>query len=258
MEKEENIFADAEREGQTLEEFLDQHEDSAKEEVPQESQAEKTEEKKVEKPKEEPEPDLKKNQTWKEMREENERKEKALEELNARLAELEKQTKVEKLEQPAFLTDMIGENEDVARKYQEHERSIIERAKKEFLEEQRKEAEHKKAESEKWIKWTADRLQEVEKEYNVDFKANESLKNELSKVMIKYSPSDEHGNLDYRKGMEILNDLKKVSVEVETQKTEAKKKIADATVSKETNARQSKEYMTSNDFRNRGWRSLIK
>jgi uncharacterized protein involved in type VI secretion and phage assembly len=117
----------------------------------------------------------------------------------------------------------------------------------------------KKEQSEKehWANWTNERLSEVEKEFNVNFKTDESKKNELSKIMLDYSPTDEQGNLDYRKGMKILTELSKVKETEKNSSTQVKKNIADATVSKETSTQQNKGFVTSNDIRGKDWRSFV-
>ena len=84
-----------------------------------------------------------------------------------------------------------------------------------------------------------------------------SKKNELSKIMLDYSPTDQNGNLDYRKGMKILVELGKVKETEKHSSTQAKKDIADATVSKETAGKDKKDFYTNQDFKGKDYRSFI-
>ena len=197
---------------------------------------------------------LKKNSAWEEMRVSRETAEAKARELEARLSALEKEDSSEKSE---FVKSLVGDNEDVEQVWAKEKQSLKEEVKQELvreqLEAQRKEQEQK----EHWIKWTNDRLSEVEKEFKVDFKTDESKKNELSKIMLDYSPTDEQGNLDYRKGMKILTELSKVKETEKHSSTQAKKNIADATVSKETEVKLNRDFVTSNDIRGKDWRTYV-
>jgi len=245
--EEDNIFAEIPREGESLEATLDSVEKESQEETeeestPAESQTEKEE------------PDLKQNNAWKELREAREEAEAKAQALEERLQALENEGRGEKSE---FVTSLVGDNEDVAEKWEKERENLKEEVKRELIQDQLKAQQREQEEREHWAKWTDERLTEVEQEFKVNFKADESLKNELSKVMLDYSPTDEQGNLDYRKGMKLLTDMKKVQAQEEAQKTQVKKDIADATVSKETSVQQNKGFVTSNDIRGRDWRSLV-
>jgi hypothetical protein len=240
--EEDNIFADIPREGQSLEE-LDQDVDKELQvETPAESQTEE-------------EPDLKQNDTWREMREAREQAEQRAYELEQRLLALERGN--EDIEQPEFLTDMIGENEEVARKYLEHEQSLKERIKAELIQDQIDAENKRQQEADRINKWRDDNYAMLEKEHNVNFSKDENLKNELAKTLIEYSPTDDQGNLDFRKGWKILTDLKRVAASEQSQRTQIKKSIADATVTKDTSTKEDKRYLDTNDLRGKDWRSLL-
>lgn len=247
MEKEDgSLLAEILREGEDNQNILDSVDKELEVEKPAESLPEK-EEKTVEKLELPDEAILKKNSAWEEMRVKNE----ALEE---RLNALEKPDSTEKSE---FVSSLVGDNQDVEAKWAKEKQSLKEEVKREMVQDQLDAEQKAKDQKEHWIKWTNERLSEVEKEFNVDFKTDESLKNELSKIMLDYSPTDEQGNLDYRKGMKILNELDKVKVTEKHASTQVKKDIADATVSKETSVKTNKGYMTSQDFRKKDWRSMV-
>jgi len=243
----ENIFADVPREGESIEEALDS--------VDKELQEETTEESTPAESQPENEPDLRQNSAWKELREARELAEAKAQELETRLKALESQDKT--IEKSEFVTSLVGDNEDVAEKWEKEKENLKEEVKRELIREQIEAQEKEQQEKEHWTKWTEERLSEVERDFKVNFKDDESLKNELSKVMLDYTPTDEQGNLDYHKGMKLLTEMKKVQAQEETQKTQVKKNIADATVSTETSVQQNKGFVTSNDIRGKDWRSII-
>lgn len=239
---EENFLAEIPREDETLEDMLNSvDKESQEEETPAESLPEKVET--LELPDESV---LKKNKAWEEMRTSNEA-------LQARLDALEKPTSRAKSE---FVSSLVGDNDDVEEKWAKEKESLKEEMKREMVQEQLDAQKKEQDEKERWTNWTAERLAEVEKEFGVNFKTDESKKNELSKVMLDYSPTDLQGNLDYRKGMKILNELSKVKETEKHSSTQAKKDIADATVSKETSVKETKDYYTSADLRGTDWRTL--
>lgn len=241
-----SIFGEVPTEGQSIEEVLDAVDKEQEVEKPVDSLPEKLEL-----------PDesiLKKNSAWEEMRTAREEAEAKAQELEARLSALEKPDSLEKND---FVKSLVGENEDVEEKWAKEKESLKEEMKRELIQDQLDAQQKEQEQKEHWMNWTNDRLSEVEKEFNVDFKADESKKNELSKIMLEWSPTDEQGNLDYRKGMKILNELDKIKVTEKHASTQVKKDIADATVSKETSVQQNKGYLTSQDLRGKDWRTAV-
>lgn len=241
-----NLLAEVPREGESVEDVLNSVDKELKVEKPTESQTEKLEL-----------PDeaiLKKNSAWEEMREAREQAEAKARDLELKLSALEKPESVEKSE---FVSSLVGDNQEVEAKWAKEKENLKEEVKREMIQDQLDAEKKAKEQKEHWINWTNERLSEVEKEFNVNFKTDESKKNELSKIMLDYSPTDERGNLDYRKGMKILNELSKIKETEKHSSIQVKKDIADATVSKETSVKQNKDYMTSQDFRNKDWRSMV-
>lgn len=245
---EENFLASIPREGESVEDVLNSV-DKELQETKEDTKVE-TKEPAESLPEKLELPDesiLKKNEAWEEMRKTNEA-------LQARLEALEKEESVEKSE---FVSSLVGDNQDVEAKWAKEKMSLKEEMKRELIQEQIDAQKKEQEQTAYWRKWTDERLSEVEKEFKVDFKADESKRNELSKIMLDYSPTDEQGNLDYRKGMKILEQLSKVKEQEEANKTQTKKNIADATVSKETSVKKNKDYYTSHDFRGKDWRQMI-
>lgn len=249
MEEEKGFLAEIPLEGETLEQALDSVDKELQEEATAESLPEK-----LELPDEEKLAAQKRNSAFEEMRIAREEAEAKAQSLEARLSALEREDSPEKSE---FVKSLVGENEDVEQVWAKEKQSLKEEMKRELVQEQLDAEQKAKDQKEHWAKWTNDRLSEVEKEFNVDFKTDESKKNELSKIMLDYSPTDEQGNLDYRKGYKILTELNKVRASEETQKTQVKKNIADATVSKETSVKENTGFVTSNDIRGKDWRTYL-
>lgn len=243
---EEDSLANILREGEDNQNILDSVEKELEVAKPAESLPDKEIEK-LELPDEEKLASQKRNSAFEEMRVKNET-------LEARLASLEKEESPEKSE---FVSSLVGDNEDVEAKWAKERESLKEEIKRETIQDQLDAQEKKRVQDEHWKNWTQERFDEVEKEFKVDFKADENLKNELSVIMRDVSPTDEQGNLDYRKGMKLLNDLNKVKVTEKHASTQVKKDIADATVSKETSVQKNKDFLTSHDIRKAGgWRGL--
>lgn len=246
MEEEKGFLADIPLEGgaEKIEDALDSVDKVLKEEAPAESLPEK-----LELPDESV---LKKNSAWEEMRIAREEAEAKALELETRLSALEKEDSPEKSE---FVKSLVGENEDVEAVWAKEKQSLKEEMKRELVQEQLDAQKKEQEQKQYWAKWTDDRVSEVEKEFKVDFTTDESKKNELFAVMRDYSPTDEQGNLDFRKGMKILTELDKVRETEKHSSTQVKKNIADATVSKETSTQENKGFVTSNDIRGKDWRS---
>jgi len=247
---EENLLAEIPREGEDTEKVLDSVDKELEVEKPAESLPEK-----LELPDEENLAIQKRNSAFEEMRTARESAETRTQELEARLSKLEKGD--DSVEKSEFVKSLVGENDDVEEKWAKEKISLKEEVKREMVQDQLDAQKKEQEQKEHWIKWTNERLSEVEKEFKVDFKTDESKKNELSKIMLDYSPTDEQGNLDYRKGWKILSELNKVKETEKHSSTQVKKNIADATVSKETTVQQNKDFVTSNDIRGKDWRSYI-
>lgn len=248
--EENSLLAEVPREGETIEDVLNSVDKELQVETPTESQTEKPIEK-LELPDEEI---LKKNRAWEEMREARELAEARALDLEQKLSAIQKEESSEKSE---FVASLVGDNEDVEAIWAKEKERLKEEMKREIVQEQLDIERKAKEQEEHWTKWTQDRLTEVEKEFNVDFNRDESKKNELYKIMRDFSPTDEQGNLDYRKGMKIYQELNKTKEMEDKSKTQVKKDIADATVSKETSVNKNKGFLTSQDLRGKDWRSLL-
>lgn len=141
-------------------------------------------------------------------------------------------------------------------KYQEYlnyENGVKAQIKQELLAEQTKEAQAKTAEEKKWTDWVENSIQEL---------TDEGLKfdkNELQSIALKYLPSDEQGNIDFRKAYEIMTELNKYKAAPLAQKADARKKIGDLATSGPQRAESAKSKVQSNrSLRNASWDSLVR
>jgi hypothetical protein len=73
------------------------------------------------------------------------------------------------------------------------------------------------------------------------------------KVMTEYKPTDENGNLDFRKGYEIMTLLKTK----DPKKSEARKKLASDDKGKGNAEPEAKKWFTPQDMRGQGWDGLL-
>lgn len=88
-------------------------------------------------------------------------------------------------------------------------------------------------------------------------------RNELMKFMVDFKekygalPSDENDNLDFRRGYELMMDMKAATGEVAKAKSTARKNLASFSSSSTGGEAQSKDYLTSQDLKNMDWDSLV-
>jgi hypothetical protein len=242
MNKIENELADVKNEGESLDDVLGN--------LASESQTEENSEK--EKPAEGVVPvedniPFHKHPRWIERENElNELRER--DEQTAReLAEL-KASRSENTEVPPWFSELYGDNKVAWQKYSAQEEAkfaeLESRVVARFEEKQtkaQKEAEH-------WEKWVDSEMVRLEST------GNKFDRNELTKVMLEYSPTDNNNNLDFNKGYKIYEALKG---KPDSARSEARKQIADTTSVATTRGEPAKkDYMTAADLRNRSWGSL--
>ena len=176
-----------------------------------------------------------KHPRWKAMYEDNKQKDKVINEL------LEFKNKFEPIAQaiqtpqqatpiPEWFKAVYGELPEVWEKYQTYTKEERTALKAELVNEIKQEQQATTQESTKWNDWVADQLKGMEEE---GLKFN---RNELQKFMVdwqdKYGalPLDKEGNLDFRKSLNLMQEVKPV-VNNDKDKLEAKKQIVAKTAS---------------------------
>ena len=255
----ESLLANIPHEGDPLEEKDEEGKETPPESPPEKKTSEKEppqegEPEKVNTPEEEEISYKKKtSERFQTLLEHNQSLKKAVEELSKFREEAE--PKLKELGQkgqpvPSWFANTFGENEQAWEQYQGYEKELRQKIKDEFYQEQEELGRQQEAEQKKWSDWTSNQLQQM-KDDGLKFDQNELLK-----VLVEYKPMDDEGNLNFRKGYEILSKIK-VGEEVEkSKKTGEKKKIAGATMEGGEGGEQEKKYRTSKDLRNKDWTDL--
>ncbi len=197
-----------------------------------------------------------KNPRWQKVFRENK-------EMKERLAALEASasTPPPRAEEPkdASIPAWFGGDEATYRLYKADQEAERSRIKQELIQEQQRAQEASQQEQVKLQQWVSESIAQVEEANGLDFSRDESLKNEIMQMTIKYSPVDDNGNLDFQKGYELLQLSRGSGQEVaEAEKKKAKKSLASTTVGGAKAEAEPREYMTPADFRNKGWRDIIK
>lgn len=172
-------------------------------------------------------------------------------EINAReIAEL-KAFKEESTKQaestPEWFKELYGDNPSAYQKYLEHENRRTDEIKKGILEDQERKVQSEKEEVQKWEKWREDSYLALEAE-GLKFD-----RNKLGKILLDYAPTDEKGNIDFKKGYRIYEALEAKEPAVNST---ARKQIADTTTVSPKGEAQKKNYMTADDLRGKSWNMI--
>ena len=145
---------------------------------------------------------LHKDARFKRVIEERNRERAEKRELLERLEKLEKgnqptQTKTPTTK-PAWFAKYFGDDEEAWQGFQQMTASAKEEAKAEAIADIKREQESERNSSSKWDKWVNEQVESLE-EQGETFE-----RNALLKVMDQYRPTDDEGNLDFHKGLELL------------------------------------------------------
>jgi hypothetical protein len=171
--------------------------------------------------------------------------------LEERLSRLE-QTKIQEEIplRPDWFTKLYGEDDDAwglyyqneVQREKEREERVYSRIKKETEEEQSKMSLAEKEAND----YIENSIQDLVDE------GNKFDRNELVSIMKEFTPTDENNNLDFRKGLKILQQIKKPN----TEKITARKEVASSTVSQTKTIGGEKPFGTSINLRNKSFSSL--
>lgn len=149
---------------------------------------------------------------------------------------------------PEWFKKVFGEDDDVWNGFQSMTAQAKEAAKQEALQEieaKQSEAQETQKRANEWVEEQVSSLQETEGDFD---------RNALFKVMDKYRPTDEQGNLDFKAGLELL----RLQNPPEKEKGQARRKLADKLNSSPGKTEPTaKAYVTSADLRRMGgWDSI--
>lgn len=198
-----------------------------------------------------------KNPRWKKIYAENKELKSTVQAMNEKLSKLDEiESRLQSMDKkPEGIPSWFGSDDpavwesykdDQARMFAKHR----EEAKAEVVEGEKR----RQAEADKWKDWVKTSVDEVAEENGLDFDRDPSARNELMAVMDKYSPIDGQGNLDFRKGYELLQLSKGSAVR---EKAKAKKAAASIAESAPSAEKPQKDYMTGADFSGKSLRDLF-
>jgi unconventional prefoldin RPB5 interactor 1 len=217
-------------------------------ESPTKEEEKKEEEKKLpaeEEKKTEEETPFHKHPRFKELVEEKNQYKKDLDELReeveSKFSEMDSQSKTKS---PEWFSEAFGDQPELWDKFQAYNKSDREAIKNELREELKAEKETKEEEVKKQSEWVEDQVNSL-KDEGLKFE-----KNDLLKVMWDYKPTDDEGNLDFKKGYEIMEALKKKDPE----KANARKEIVSEGKSK--SEPEDKKWKTPQDMKGVGWDNM--
>jgi hypothetical protein len=150
---------------------------------------------------------------------------------------------------PQWFVNIYGDNPEAWKEYSsyddERRKEIKEELRREIQEENKKSS-REQQEIEKSIDNSIAELKE---------EGNEFDENELLRIAVKYQPSNEKGEIDLHKALEIYNDFK-ANAPQSAAPTNAKKELAAASI-KRTPEASKKEFSTPKDFKGKNWRDLL-
>jgi len=142
---------------------------------------------------------------------------------------------------PKWFSELYGDNQSAWEMYNERTQTERKQMKQEILSEIKEEQSKATKETDKWNDWVSDEVQSLKDE---GLKFNE---NKLMKVVADYRPTDDKGNLDFKKAYDIMQMLgtKKPNTD--------RKKVADGTTKQTKSESKSEEFQTSHSLKNEGW-----
>ena len=244
MEKEQDIFADFKKEGENP--FQDMGEETPTESQtvnePEEDVTDTSKEEKESVPFHKHPRWIEREQELQELRERDAERDRQIAEL---LAAQERTKETSTI--PDWFVELYGDNQTAWEKYSAHEQARTAEIEARVLAKQQEEQKKAAQEEQFYAKWVDEQVDALE---------TSGLKfdrNELIKIMVEYSPTDGDNNLDFRKGYAIYEAL---HTKPDTEKSDARKQLADTTTTTSRNDAPKKDYMTPADLRNRSWGSL--
>ena len=232
-------------------------EDKPTEESPS-SQGEEDKKEEVEAPKEsntemeEKPPPFHEHPRWKRMYDENQTLKQDISDIkdNAGKDKLQREEQEQNQTIPGWFSNQYGDDPKIWREYKSYEVAHDERLIQKIQSDQETVVQKKQQESDKWTSWVETEVQGL---------VDEGLKfdrNELMKTVADYKPTDEQGNLDFRKGYEIMTKLKSVEVAKKAVKTQEKKEVASQTMDEGKGESEKKNFLTHAELTNMGWTDL--
>ncbi len=185
----------------------------------------------------------------KELRQRDEERSREMAELKSFKEELYKSN--DSIEVPEWFGGGVNtpENKIAWQKYLAHEEQKAIEIEQRLIEKQEQQKIQQETETKYWSKWVDEGIDKLIKEDNF----NPSERNELIKTMLKYRPTDEEGNFDFKAGLEIYRTMNKEN----PAHSNARKQLADETTKSSRGDKKEKDYKTSNDLRGKSWSNIV-
>lgn len=147
---------------------------------------------------------------------------------------------------PDWFRELYGDNQFAWQKFSEHEQARTEEIKRSLQEEQRQVQARQVEETTRWNRWVDDEITKLQAD------GRSFDRNKLIKVMLDYRPTDDSNNFDFEKGYRIYEALEAK----DAPNTHARKQVADLAAPSPKGEAKPKDYLTSNDLRNKSWSNL--
>jgi hypothetical protein len=147
---------------------------------------------------------------------------------------------------PSWFSDIYGDNKEAYQKYASHQAEERAQIKEEIRAEQRAQVEHGQKEVERWNGWVDKNLQDLRDE------GEKFDKNELMKFLLEYRPTDDRGNIDFHKGLKLMQSMKPADKSLESRKRLASKTTSEADPDSKDDG-----VMTSQKLRNLSFKDLV-
>lgn len=149
---------------------------------------------------------------------------------------------------PEWFKELYGENEVAWQKYAEHSQAEREQMKKDILAEQETKIQEAQKQETYWNNWVEEGIKGLQN-VGLEFDRNAVIKTMLDNPK---EVTNALGNFDFNLGYKLWKEQNPAL----QMNTEARKKLADTTTKSSTAEKGQKDYMTSNDLRNKTWGQL--
>lgn len=188
---------------------------------------------------------------WRQLQQRSEEREEAYQELQEKQIELERQLKEKQQSQepmPNWFQEQFGDNPQVWQGFRDYNQVQREQLKAEILQEQQAVTQQQVEQAKYWENWVEDSIMTVEQEQGIDLSQGQE-RNAYLKFMGDYRPTDDQGNLDFKRGWDLYSQTKSQP----KQNVAEKKEVAAATMDEGKGQPKKKDYLTPNDLKGTGW-----
>ncbi len=176
----------------------------------------------------EKEPPFHKHPRFKQLTDENRTMKEKLDSLTETLNELREQKAPKDESVPPEFAYLFGDNKEAWQAYRQFDDKRFAEFKNQVIQELQGQQQQQEQQSQYWDNWVKEQTQELRDE------GKTFDQNKLYKLMAEYKPTDDEGNLDFRKGYALYEKLESDKVAEKKEKADARKKVASQTTSSGT------------------------